>query len=53
MVQAGCPQSHAISTSSLESSQRWLQYFLPSGTMQRHAGWAHFFGSLAGIVVLL
>jgi hypothetical protein len=47
--QPGCPQSHEISISSLESSQRWLQYFLPSGTAHRHAGWAHFFDSVVAI----
>jgi hypothetical protein len=31
------------------SSQYWLQYFLPSGTEQRQAGWAHFPSFLSDI----
>jgi hypothetical protein len=41
-AQPGCAQSHEISTSSLASSQCWLQYFLVSSTAHRQAGCAHF-----------
>ena len=51
--QPGCPQSHEISTSPFASSQRWLQYFLSSATVHRHAGCAHFFCSILAMVVYL
>jgi hypothetical protein len=44
MEHPGWPQSQEISSVLLESSQRWLQYFL-SLTMHWQEGWAHFFVS--------
>jgi hypothetical protein len=48
----GCPQSHEISTPPFASSQRWLQYCLSSATVHRHAGCAHFLGSILPIIIL-
>ena len=45
--QPGWPQPHEISIDDLASSQRWLQYFLSSGTVHLQAGWAHFFCSVS------
>jgi hypothetical protein len=45
--QPGWAQPHEISTDPFASSQRWLQYFLSSGTVHMQAGWAHFFCSVS------
>jgi len=49
--QPGWAQSHEISVSPFASAQGWLQYFLLSGTVQRHAGCAHFFCSMFAITI--
>jgi hypothetical protein len=51
--QPGCPHSHEISIFPFESWQRWLQYFLSSGTVHRHAGCAHFFCLVSAIMIYL
>jgi hypothetical protein len=45
--QPGWAHPHEISTDPFASWQRWLQYFLSSGTVQLQAGWAHFFCSVS------
>jgi hypothetical protein len=53
-VQAGCPQSQAISASPDPASlHNWLQYFSPAGATHTQDRCAHFFGCSFAMTILL